>query len=81
MMNWIFIEIANIFNFLVQIFQTEIFQLGNQSFSIKNITEIILSIIIVIFLSRTIKKWMSEWILVNLGVKKGTREAIATIIN
>lgn len=80
-MNWIFIEIANIFNFLVQIFQTEIFQLGNQSFSIKNITEIILSIIIVIFLSRTIKKWMSEWILVNLGVKKGTREAIATIIN
>ncbi|MGD1700131.1 mechanosensitive ion channel domain-containing protein [Dapis sp. BLCC M229] len=80
-MNRIFIEIANIFNFLIQIFQTEIFELGNKSFSIKNITEIIFSIIVVIFFSRTIKKWMNEWILVSLGVKKGTREAIATIIN
>ena len=80
-MNWIFIEIKNLFNFLSQIFQTEIFELGEQSFTIKNITEIILLIIFVIFLSRNIKKWMSEWILVSLGIKKGTREAIASIIN
>ncbi|WP_293139623.1 mechanosensitive ion channel domain-containing protein [Okeania sp. SIO3I5] len=80
-MRWIFIEITNIWNFLVKIFQTEIFELGNQSFSINSITEIIFSIILVVFLSRTIKKWMNEWILISLGVKKGTREAIATIIN
>lgn len=80
-MNWIFIEIKNIFSLLIQIFQTELFELGNQSFSIKNITEIISLIVLVVFFSRTIKKWLKEWILVNLGIKKGTREAIAAIIN
>ncbi|NET41149.1 mechanosensitive ion channel domain-containing protein [Okeania sp. SIO2B3] len=80
-MNWIFIEIKNVFSLLVQIFQIKLFELGNQSFSIKNITEIIFLIVLVVFFSRTIKKWMKEWILVNLGIKKGTREAIAAIIN
>lgn len=80
-MNWIFIEIKNIFSLLVQIFQIELFELGNKSFSIKNITEIIFLIVLVVFFSRTIKKWMKEWILVNLGIKKGTTEAIASIIN
>ncbi|NEP38793.1 MAG: mechanosensitive ion channel [Okeania sp. SIO2G4] len=80
-MNWILIEIKNIFSFLVQIILFEIFELGNKSFSIKNITEIIFLIVLVVFFSRTIKNWMKEWILVNLGIKKGTREAIASIIN
>ncbi|NET27295.1 mechanosensitive ion channel domain-containing protein [Okeania sp. SIO1I7] len=80
-MNWIFIEIKNVLSLLVQIFQIKLFELGNQSFSIKNITEIIFLIVLVVFFSRTIKKWMKEWILVNLGIKKGTREAIAAIIN
>lgn len=80
-MYWIIRQIYRIFNSLSQIFQTEIFELSNKSFSIKNITEIILLIILVIFLSRTIKKWMSEWILVSLGIKKGTREAIASVVN
>ncbi|MDY7004233.1 MAG: mechanosensitive ion channel [Cyanobacteriota bacterium] len=80
-MNWIFIEIKNIFSLLVQIFQIELFELGNKSFSINNITEIIFLIVLVVFFSRTIKKWMKEWILVNLGIKKGTKEAIASIIN
>ncbi|NEP91039.1 MAG: mechanosensitive ion channel [Okeania sp. SIO2C2] len=80
-MNWILIEIKNIFSLLVQIVLFEIFELGNKSFSIKNITEIIFLIVLVVFFSRTIKNWMKEWILVNLGIKKGTREAIASIIN
>ncbi|NET77606.1 mechanosensitive ion channel domain-containing protein [Okeania sp. SIO1F9] len=80
-MNWILIEIKNIFRLLVKIVIFEIFELGNKSFSIKNITEIIFLIVLVVFFSRTIKNWMKEWILVNLGIKKGTREAIASIIN
>ncbi|MGB3512211.1 MAG: mechanosensitive ion channel domain-containing protein [Microcoleaceae cyanobacterium] len=80
-MRWIILQINRIFNSLSQIVQTEIFELGNKSFSIKNITEIIFLIILVVFLSRTIKKWISEWVLVSLGIKKGTRVAIASVIN
>ena len=80
-MRWIILQINRIFNSLSQIVQTEIFELANKSLSIKNITEIIFLIILVIFLSRTVKKWISQWILVSLGIEKGTREAIASIIN
>lgn len=80
-MRWFILQLKRILNSLSYIFHTEIFQISEQSFSLKNITEIILLIILIIFISRTIKKWMSEWILVTLGVKKGTREAIASIIS
>ncbi len=80
-MSWIFIRIKNLFNLLNQIFEADTFELGNQSFSIRNVIEIILLIIFVIFLARSIKRWMNKWILVSLGIETGTREVIASIIH
>ncbi len=55
--------------------------IGNYSVSISAILQLIIWVIIVLFLSRTLKKFLKYRLLIRLGIDEGNREAMATIIS
>lgn len=63
------------------LFTTPLLKMGETPISISSIVQLILSLLIVLFISRTTKNLLKRRLLVKLGIDEGNREAIATIIS
>ena len=69
------------FTTISQIQEAPLFKIGETPVSISSIVQLILSLLVVLFLTRTFKDVLKRRLLVRLGIDEGNREAIATIIS
>lgn len=75
------VAIEKLITIASQWFTAEIFALGETSISISSIAKLILSLLIVVVLSRSIKKFLKRRLLVKLRIDESNRQAIATIVS
>ncbi len=80
-MNWIFTQAQLLFLGLSQLFNAHLFSLGDKSFSLALIFQLILLVIAVFFISRAVGAWIKRRLLVSLGFDRGSREAIGAVIS
>lgn len=80
-MNWIVTKTQGILTSLSEVFTAKLFEFGGKSFSLSSIVELIFFILIALLISRTISEWIKRSLLVRFNVARGTRVAIATVIN
>lgn len=66
---------------IYHVFASPLFKLGDISVSIASIFQLILSLLIVVFITRACKNFLKHRLLIRLGIDEGNREAIATIIS
>jgi potassium-dependent mechanosensitive channel len=64
-----------------QVLTAPLLNIGDTRISLSSIVQLVLSLLIVFFLTRTFKNLLKRRLLVRLGIDEGNREAIATIIS
>ena len=62
------------------IFTSTLFNIGENSVSLRSLLELIISFIVVLFVSQGFTTFLKESLLVKLGIDEGNREAISVII-
>lgn len=72
-LNWVFKNTYRLFNAPIKI--------GDFSISIASIFQLIISLLVVIFISRVLKNFLKKNLLVKLRIDEGNREAISTIVS
>ncbi|HBB32031.1 MAG TPA: mechanosensitive ion channel protein MscS [Cyanobacteria bacterium UBA8803] len=65
---------------LAKLFTAQLFQIGETPISISSIVELFVSLLVVIFISRTLSNLLKQRVLVKVGLDEGNREAIAVIV-
>ena len=63
------------------LFSAPLFQIGATAISISLVLELIVSLLVFLFLTRTIKNFLRDRLLARFGIDQGNREAIATIVS
>jgi potassium efflux system protein len=81
MINWIITQIQNLFIYLSQFLNAQVFQIGEKGFSLSLIGKLIILILIVFVTARLISEWIKRRLLVRMGFDRGSREAIAAVIS
>lgn len=69
-----------LFTGLSRLFTANLFQIGDTAVSLRSIVELIVSFLVVVFVSRAISNLLKQTLLVRLGIDEGNREAIAVIV-
>jgi potassium-dependent mechanosensitive channel len=80
-MNWITIRADRFFEHLSGVLTTPLFYIGNTHLSISAIVKIILLAIFALIVARLISEGIKRSLLVRMGLDRGSREAISTIIS
>ncbi len=80
-MNWIVTKTQRIFTALSEVFTAELFEVSGKPFSLSSLVELIFFALIALIISRTISVWIKRQLLVRFKFDRGTREAIASVIN
>ncbi len=65
---------------LLKLWKLTLFKIGDSSVSFQSIIVFILSVILVIFLSRTLSNFLKNRLLIKVGMDEGNREAIAVVV-
>ncbi|MCC5669312.1 mechanosensitive ion channel [Nostoc sp. CHAB 5784] len=65
---------------LLKLWKLTLFKIGDSSVSFQSIIVFILSVILVIFLSRTLSNFLKNRLLIKVEMDEGNREAIAVIV-
>ncbi len=81
MLDWLNALFKPLRDNLSQLLTVELFRLGRQSFTLGLIARFIVAALIVLIVSRLISEGIKRWVLRPFGLPRGSREAIATIIN
>ncbi|MGA7935876.1 MAG: mechanosensitive ion channel domain-containing protein, partial [Kovacikia sp.] len=79
-MNWFVIRIQEVFSELSNFFATPMFEIGNKQYSLSLLLTLILVIITVFWVSRSLSNWLKRGVFIRLGLDRGTREVIASLI-
>ena len=80
MIDWLIEQIERVWEFLFQMFNTELFELSGKPFSLSSITRLMLFAFVAFIIARILREWIRRTILVRFGLDRGTREAIASVI-
>ncbi len=80
-MNWIVTSAQQIFAGLFWLFTTPFFNIGSNSLSLGLIVQLILLALTVFVISRAISEWIKRKLLVRVGLDRGSREAIASVLS
>jgi potassium-dependent mechanosensitive channel len=80
-MNWITIRADRFFEHLSGVLKTPLFYIGDTHLSISAIVKIILLAIFALIVARLISEGIKRSLLVRMGLDRGSREAISTIIS
>jgi len=75
------LDFQQFFRVASQLFTVPILKIGETAVSLSLIFGLIVSLLIVIFLTGTLKKFLKRGLLVRLRIDEGNREAISTIIS
>jgi len=81
MMDWIISPIEHLQNAVTQIFAVELFKFGGRSFTLSLIVQLIFAGILVLVIARLFSEGIKRWLLTRFGFDRGSREAIASILN
>jgi potassium efflux system protein len=79
-MNWLISKIQEIFSELSSFFATPMFEIGKKQYSISLLLTLILVIVAVFWVSRILSNWLKRGLFIRIGLDRGTREVIATLI-
>lgn len=80
-MNWIIFKAREILESLSRAFTTTLFYIGDNPLSVVSIIRLILLSIAVFIISRTISDWIKRLLLSRMGLDRGNREAIASVLS
>src|ERR671933_4687 len=80
-MDWIVTKTQGILTALSQVFTAKLFEFGGKPFSLSSIVELIFFVLVALLVSRTISEWIKLRLLVRFRFERGTREAIASVLN
>lgn len=80
-MKWIFNQAQKIFSECFKLLNARLFDIGDKSFSLGLIFQLILLILIVFLISRAFSVWLKHRLLIRMGFDRGSREAIAAVIS
>jgi hypothetical protein len=80
-MNWIVTKTQQILTALSEVFTTTLFEVGGKPFSLSSLVELIFLALIALIISRTLTEGIKRQLLVRFKFDRGTREAIASVIN
>lgn len=80
-MNWIVTKTQQILTALSEVFTTALFEVGGKPFSLSSLVELIFLALIALIISRALTEGIKRQLLVRFKFDRGTREAIASVIN
>ncbi|HEY9668360.1 MAG TPA: mechanosensitive ion channel domain-containing protein, partial [Coleofasciculaceae cyanobacterium] len=80
-MNWIFTRTQRLFTTLSGVFTAELFEFGGKPFTLSSLVELLFFVLIALLVSRSLSEWIKRQLLVRFKFDRGTREAIASVIN
>jgi potassium efflux system protein len=80
-MNWIVTKTQQIFTALSELLTAKLFDFGGKTFSLSSLVEFIFYILIALLISRMLSEWIKRSLLIRFKLERGTREAIAAVIN
>ncbi|MBD0327715.1 MAG: mechanosensitive ion channel, partial [Pyrinomonadaceae bacterium] len=80
-MNWIVTKTQQILTALSEVFTTTLFEVGGKPCSLSSLVELIFLALIALIVSRTLTEGIKRQVLVRFKFDRGTREAIASVIN
>ncbi|AOY81035.1 mechanosensitive ion channel [Moorena producens JHB] len=79
-MTLIFEWLSKIWNIVSTVFTTKLFQLGTQELSLITIVQLIVMAIATLYIARKIQEVIKRRLLTRLGLDRGTREALSSLI-
>jgi len=74
------IQTTGLLLIIFRLFTTTLFKIGDTSISLISIFALIVSLVLVVFIARTVGNLLKHKILLKLGIDEGNREAIAVIV-
>lgn len=80
-MNWILFKAREFLESLSRSLTTTLFYIGDNPLSLISIVRLILLSIAVFIISRTISEWIKRLVLSRMGLDRGSREAIASVLS
>lgn len=80
-MNWTIAKAQEFLQSLSRLFTTTLFYIGDNPLSLSSILRLILLTLAVFIISRTISEWIKLLLLARMGLDRGNREAIASVIS
>lgn len=78
-MNWLIIQIQNIFKSLDELLTNPVLYLGDKHLSLTGIFKLFLLAVVVFIISRLLSEWIKRGPLVRMKLDRGSREAISII--
>ncbi|WP_424100481.1 mechanosensitive ion channel domain-containing protein [Moorena producens] len=76
----IFEWLSKVWNIVSKVFTTKLFQLGTQELSLIMIVQLIVMAIITLYIARKLQDLIKRRVLTRLGLDRGTREALSSLI-
>jgi small-conductance mechanosensitive channel/CRP-like cAMP-binding protein len=79
-MNWFTSRLHEIISQLSTLFGSPIVDVGNNRYSLSQITTLILITVAVFWISRALSNWFKRKVLMRIGMDRGTREVVAAFV-
>lgn len=79
-MNWFISKLQEIFSQLGKLFVSPMFDIGNNRYSLSQITTLILITIAVFWIAHAVSNWLNRRVLIRMGMDRGTREVVAAFV-
>lgn len=79
-MKLIFEWLSKVWNIISKVFTTKLFQLGTQELSLILIVQLIVMAIVTLYIARKLQDVIKRRVLTRLGLDRGTREALSSLI-
>ncbi|NES82081.1 MAG: mechanosensitive ion channel [Moorea sp. SIO1G6] len=79
-MKLVFEWLSKVWNIVLKVFTTKLFQLGTQELSLIMIVQLIVMAIVTLYISRKLQDVIKRRVLTRFGLDRGTREALSSLI-